>query len=351
MAYLRTPESTPPPSCEGRSDAGGAGEPEPSEDEIRAIVLSFVEGEAKVARRALHAIAVSEQAVLNVGDDVGDIVRQAREHVEASARLAVRFGKDSEVGRAIAQQSEDMTAFVDRTTQRLREQRERAAELHDQLGRIMSAGERIRTIARETKIVTVNARIEAARLGSMGKPFVVIAEQLAQLADDVAVANRLVEQLASTMKDVMPRLAENSATLLADSERFWERFSGSLAQLERTQSQLHDDVIQAVKEGERRSARILQGSQNVLSELQFQDPMAQSLREIPRITAVTRRKLVEAFAVALAEMEVVEDGETLRVGGLMARLAGTREIALREDASQEVGVDEDTPDSGDVLLF
>jgi len=332
----------------------GTGERTVPASEVESIARSFVEGEAKIARRVLNAISVSEQAVLNVGDSVGDIVHHAREHVDASARLAVRFGRDSEIGQAIAQQSDDMGAFVDRVTVRLREQRERAGELHDQLGRIMSAGERIRTIARETKIVTVNAQIEAARLGSVGKPFVVIAEQLAALADDIGVANRLVGQLARTMKDVMPRLAENTDVLLTDSERFRERFTASLRELEQTQSELHNDVFAAVQEGEKRSERILRGSQNALSQLQFQDPMAQSLREVSRITKRTRALFEAALGTTFDHHEVAEDGQTLRVGDLMTRLAGAQEIALKAEAT---GTDDggestdDTPDSGDVLLF
>ena len=350
-ASLRASESLPEPPV-GKRDASAASG-ERADAELEAIVLGFVEGQAKIARRALHAIAVSEQAALNVGDHVGAIVRHAREHVEASTRLAVRFGKDSEIGRAIARHSEDMTAFVDGITRRLREQRARAAELHDQLEGILSAGKRIRAIARETKIVTINAQIEAARLGAQGKPFVVIAEQLAQLADDVDVANQLVGRLAQTMTEVMPRLAESAESLLGESERFRERFSAGLAELERTQAELHDDVVRAVREGERRSARILEGSRNALSELQFQDPMAQSLREIPRISDAARRRLVEALGVDVDAVDVLEARESLRVGELMARLAGAEEVALRsvpEEPSPD-GMDAGAPESGDVLLF
>lgn len=338
-----------------------APEPQPSEleaggsittAELRTLVIRFAEAEARMNRRVLNAITLSEQAVLNVGDTVGDIVRHARDHVEASMQLASRFGKDSEICRAIAQHSEDMRAFVEKITARLKDQRERAAELNEQIERIASAGERIRAIAREAKIVTVNARIEAVRLGPAGKPFAVIAEQLAQLTDDVGVANRIIGELAQTMSEVMPQIAENSARLVVEAEAFGEDFTHTLARLEQTQADLNQDVCLAVEEGERRSHRILQGSQSALSELQFQDPMAQSLREIPRISEATRRLFVEACGVDLDEVAVNEDGETFRAGELVARLTECAEVSLWEsDVTGDDAVAGEIPDSGDVLLF
>lgn len=342
------------------SSSASANSPAPPADAptLDEIANSFADGEARIARRVLDAITVSEQAVLNVGDSIGDIVAHGREQVEASARLAARFGQDSEISRAIAQQSDDMSVFLSRMTKRLQEQQRQTRELHDQLGRIVAAGDRIRAIARETKIVTVNAQIEAARLGPVGKPFVIIAEQLASLADDVGVANRLVGQLARTMVDVMPRLATTSESLVDDSNRFHETFAEALKKVEDTQKQLHENVHQAITEGERRSERVLQGSQAALSQLQFQDPMAQSLREISRITGRTRKQLEQALGCSLEAHCVAEDGQTLRVGELMAKLSGAQEVSLRESIQQENNEqsdappsDVDTPDSGDVLLF
>lgn len=322
---------------------------------LEAIAESFAQTEGRIARRILGAIAVSERAALNVGDSIQQIVSDARRHVERSAALAQQFGADSEIGRSIAQQNEEMRSFVERLSASLRRTRDDATAAQEQLGGILSAGDRIRAVARETKIVTVNAQIEAARLGTAGKPFVVIAEQLAELAEDIEAANRLVGQLARTMGEVIPRLANTTKDVVEDAERFRERFCAALERLEAAQSELHGSVRGAMVEGERCAEAILQGSARALSQLQFQDPMAQSLREVSRISGETRRKIEAAIGRSLGGSEVQEDGLKLRAGELMARLCGVAEVVLDRRPPKDWKHSDDTeahaPESGDVLLF
>lgn len=236
--------------------------------------------DAEVNRLIDNAVAVSERAVLEVGKTVQEIVTVAQEQVDESSRIASQFGHDSEVANAIAEQTQSMTEFVAWVTQQLTSQRELTASVVRQLDQIVGAGMRINSIAQEAKIVTINARIEAARLGAQGKPFAVIAEQLAELAEGVRAANTMIENLTVTMQSSMPRLATITDELSADSEEFKASYTRALERVVQAQEQLHCQVYDSLHAGERRSSQMLAGSQRILSSLQFQDPMAQSLRKV-----------------------------------------------------------------------
>ena len=66
-------------------------------------------------------------------------------------------------------------------------------------GRIYQATASITSIAEETNLLSLNASIEAARVGESGKGFVVVADQIQKLADQSSHSSLEIEETSQKL--------------------------------------------------------------------------------------------------------------------------------------------------------
>lgn len=90
------------------------------------------------------------------------------------------------------------------------------------LGKVRSASSAIENVARETKLLALNASVEAARAGQAGRGFAVIAVSVKELADQVqrfsAENTANLQALAQTLQELM-RASQNSAAAAGGAMR------------------------------------------------------------------------------------------------------------------------------------
>lgn len=72
--------------------------------------------------------------------------------------------------------------------------------IHQQMEEIVKVVAQLKSIATNTTMLSLNASIEAARAGSAGAGFAVVAEKVQQLAVDSNTCSNLVEQIVSNME-------------------------------------------------------------------------------------------------------------------------------------------------------
>lgn len=87
---------------------------------------------------------------------------------------------------------------------------DRMAELSDVLGRVGSITNSINNIARQTNLLALNASIEAARAGDAGRGFLVVANEVKELAQSTADATSEIETALSEIKSGFEHLAGTS---------------------------------------------------------------------------------------------------------------------------------------------
>jgi methyl-accepting chemotaxis protein len=87
---------------------------------------------------------------------------------------------------------------------------ERMAELSDVLGRVGSITNSINSIARQTNLLALNASIEAARAGDAGRGFLVVANEVKELAQSTADATSEIESALSEIKSGFEHLSDTS---------------------------------------------------------------------------------------------------------------------------------------------
>jgi methyl-accepting chemotaxis protein len=287
-----------------------------------------------------EVITLSEQELAAAAEHIQTINRQARRHVHDLSQVVERI---TFIGQAFKRQA----AFNADAAVRLRQQNEaaeRSLRLTSEIAELASA---ISKISMTAEILTLNGYIESARLGQAGRPFAVIVEQLRELSEQVQQANQSISQLADDLTQVIPSIAGHARDLLELTERFSSeqasQFLGAFADTERW-------VKDALGTSQRRAQEIVTGTGEILSHLQFQDRMAQDLRNIEYVlqhldrvlarffvevedTALTGRAPAELLNELYAEIpcEVARLGQTLEEERLVPR-------------------EEERP-SGEVLLF
>lgn len=91
---------------------------------------------------------------------------------------------------------------------------QRAGEASDAVGRLEESSETIRQViglitdvTRQTRLLALNASIEAARVGAAGRGFAVVADEVGRLADETARASSRVEEQLGASQEVISEVA------------------------------------------------------------------------------------------------------------------------------------------------
>ncbi len=281
-----------------------------------------------------EARELSEREVLAAGAVLVDIVSEAQSYVDEvkSSLGSLLRGDEDDVATAIAHQTAAVGYFVIHTKERMQEQDSVAQLALEQSESILIAGRSIKKLANASKLLALNARIEATRLGDKGETFEVIAGEMRDLSESVEEANRQIADLASSLLELLPKLASTAHEVLQHSETFSIELSDHMTAIDEGTNQLREKATFSVTQGEQRVERILSGAHRAISHLQFQDPMIQQLQQIEHRyhemqSAVGRKLHVELTPAEKRYQEL---------------LSNTMDESECEEVEQ---------DAGDVLLF
>lgn len=129
---------------------------------------------ADSAQADLARIAESAVALAALGPELAELAAvmeaQAREQAERAAAMAAGMsGMAAELDRAVS-------------------------DLDDSSGHMRQALQTVERIARQTRLLSINASIEAARAGAAGRGFAVVVEEVRRLADQAGHTTVLIEE-------------------------------------------------------------------------------------------------------------------------------------------------------------
>ena len=123
---------------------------------------------------------------------------------------------------AMAENSANMRAMSDRmqnVRKEIAEENEVFAILRDQINEIATVTDQITSIAASTKMLALNASIEAARAGASGSGFAVVASKVQDLAVD---SNRCSEQVVAIVEQMKEQIARTANELQESVEAIEE---------------------------------------------------------------------------------------------------------------------------------
>jgi len=334
-----TAMSTPSPAAPAPAAPPASGAPLP--DRIAGEVR---EARGLIADIIREANQTTEAETIEAGRSLERIVSESRSYVnELREGFAEVRGQGAGPGGAspgaraaggivpaIAEQTRATDAYLKAVADDLRAQREAARQALEQTQNILRMGATIAEVARSSKMLALNASIEAARLGQAGRSFAVIASHMQGLSERVHESNTLVSELAAGLMQLLPRVVEGSEALHERTEAFGADFHAGVDHVQQGTQRLERALQRATTGGDQRVEVIIREGQAALSHLQFQDPVAQRLMRIDKRLEVMERRL----AAWLDQPE------------LQGQIA--------DPLQEELGggdLDADLPESGEVMLF
>ena len=101
-----------------------------------------------------------------------------------------------------------------KTIEEIREKLQKALEDSQSVQQINGMTEEILAITNQTNLLSLNASIEAARVGEAGKGFAVVAGEIRQLADGSTQTANNIQNISDIVTEAVGRLAENAEAIL-----------------------------------------------------------------------------------------------------------------------------------------
>jgi methyl-accepting chemotaxis protein len=150
-----------------------------------------------------------------------------------------------------------------------------------------------------SNVLSINARIEAARIGERGAGFAVIADHTRELSRTIREAAARVSEAIVAVRQGLPPVSERASTMQSRTRAF----IGVVGE------QMKSASLQAAtgSAGNRRLEAVIKLSNEALSHLQFHDPLTQSLVAIDRDIGLVEDRVGRVLDGEVALEEVAAD--------------------------------------------
>jgi methyl-accepting chemotaxis protein len=295
--------------------------------------------------------ALTEREVLATGNGVGALALEAKGSLTTLHELARHFDESGATDRATLEsavrgQTQAMNTFRQGLSDALVRQNDATTgivEVAQQIGKLVSG---IGMLALDLGMLTINARIEAARWGSQGAAFATVASGMRELTGEVQRVNEKIGGLATNLSTLATHVVDNDKVLHALGATLDHEVTQRLEELREAYTATQGSAASAVELSTRLSTRVIDFSNATLTNLQFQDRMAQSFREIDAM--VKRSHDFTTIALAAAD----EDSDVIDVAAVVAEARErSGDGVVRVTRESELNSSDRTMQSGVVDLF
>jgi methyl-accepting chemotaxis protein len=255
---------------------------------------------------------------------------------EALQTVATAFYDGDHSGRSFASSTETlMRQFVDEIVRVSRDSVRIIEQLNDlstQVGSIVGCADAIDGLARETRFIAFNARIETHRAGEAGRTFKVVADEVKRLANASSNLSNQIRQSVSECNLQLTQVHKTSVGLAShdlsraiESHRGLSSAIGKLDNVNQELDQMLETVANSVSEAVR--------------ALQFEDMVSQ-------ILGATMQRVERLGSHCVRAVQVLERGSNGdRVGPLTEIVSSIRAL------SERLAVQQANVDQGSVELF
>lgn len=263
-------------------------------------------GDFALIRESLHTIIQSmNETILGFGDAAvrladmseelngqsGQLHQASMEQNQSTEALVCEVSHVKERLSSVTKSSGQTCIKTEEIAQKVQEANERMASLSNAMNDISVNAQEITNIAKaiedisfQTSILAINASIEAARAGSAGKGFGVVADEVKQLASRSAEAAKNATEMVSSTRSIIKtgvELTANTADSLQAISAVSDQING-----------ISDELVEAV-----------QGQKNALTIME---------ERIEMISAIADRNLQNAGGTEQSSGLLAKEAEALR---------------------------------------
>jgi hypothetical protein len=263
---------------------------------------------------------LTERSVLQLGEGLDEVFRLAELQCTEMKQVVRQFDASGGLGDAVSALEREVgtvgSALRDSLSSHTTDVGVAAASAKD-IARLALA---VSNIAESARMLTFNARVESARLGEAGKGFIVIANAIRELANDVQSSNALVTNLATKLVSSLPLLQRDTQELANRTDKQLDAVRERLGSLRESFQGTRDQALVELRTTETAASSLRDRAHDVIQHLQFHDRAGQLLLRV--------KSQVEAMEEALGIEESAEERIIERVGQL-GRRAAKADIALQ----------------------
>ena len=236
---------------------------------------------------------ITERAVLAIGNQISSLFEIAKNNNEAAvSSLGEVLGRSAShshdeligadeatsIASLLENQRRSIQLFVQKTEEFFRRQTVLAEESQSRVRNMECSISKIQDIVVGSKILAINAQIEAARLGQAGQAFSVVAQQMKVFSMETKNANDSIDASVDSVAEMMSRFRHDTIEMQDSLSEFSHDLASEVAELEDRTRLLMDSLSGTLDQISSSNEQLTSRSQLALSELQFQDPLAQDLR-------------------------------------------------------------------------
>lgn len=252
------------------------------------------------------SLAESEREVLAAIEQIGQLIHQSNRQQKHIARSVKSSRQLNESTHARAEQNKQVIAAIE---VRLHEQNDAMqanfARIQKLAGGVCALTPLIKvitSIAQQTNLLALNAEIEAARAGSAGRGFSVVAMEVRKLA---ALSNKAAADISgkigATCQNVETEMAEAQAALKRfEADRTMGHLVEDLGQMQEEFSKNGELLLDVISEVETTYAESVTRLSEALGHIQFQDVMRQRMGNVQEALAEMRDHILDVIDKPMA---------------------------------------------------
>lgn len=274
---------------------------------------------APLVRVLHHLTGVSDQVRSTSGQlsagsqSIADGASQQAAALEETSAALEEFSATTRANSGHARSANDLAAQTRRAAENgvagIEQMNQAMSEIQSASGNIAKIIKTIDEIAFQTNLLALNAAVEAARAGSAGMGFAVVAEEVRRLAQRSAVAAR---ETAAIIEDSIHK-SKNGARFSAEVASHFQEITDKARRL--------DELIAQI-------AKAAEEQNNGIGQLNT------SVREMDSVTQNNAGNAEETASVA-AELNSQADALRKIIAGLSSLLSGKSSPAVTEDSPGE----------------
>lgn len=260
---------------------------------------------------------MAQREVMAAAQDVNTIYTSATTQIaDLKARLSTVSRGDGESGANSAEkQLLAVERYVNDLEQRITELKTIAGQSAGCTAQIEQAAQQIQKLTTDAHMLSINARIEAARSTDGGsKGFAVIAVEMKELSRAITATSETVKNLARTLGALLPQLDRGMIGLREHSQEFSNSLAVDIRDLARKSGEQKRSVEAAVTASDVTLGAIVKASQSALSHLQFQDVISQALMRMDAVAQETETSMCKDLD-AEDRIPAIEAAMHVEIGG------------------------------------
>ena len=249
----------------------------------------------------------SEAGVLQASESVARIYTDLGNHVRDIESLRVRMD-DQGLTNSLASVVSQQRSFLETVPQvlhdiegRTKDLTKTAIEAQTHTAEILGLVGDISKITKSSKLLAVNALVEAARAGNRGKGFAVVAVTMQNVAEQVSTFSDSIAQIGESMASILPQMATVSDAISRTCAEQAAHLTSRASSLDAVYDATRSDLLALMAHLKDGGDHVRKNANHILLELQFQDQIRQ---ELERMQARTRIPL----QVLRALTQEIQDG-------------------------------------------